>query len=82
MLIEDLRIEPIDRDRIEVRATCGGRPLYYRLPASRFSPQAVGDALVISVLAPAMLGGTSVRLPANIPVSSQLAANLEGIQRI
>ena len=82
MLIEDVRIEPIDRDRIEVRATCGGRPLYYRVPASRFSSQAVGDALVVSVLAPAMLAGTSVRLPANVPVSSVLASNLAGIQRI
>lgn len=82
MLVEDVRIEPFDRDRIEVRATCGGRPLYYRLPATRFCPQALGDALVVSVLAPAMLAGTPVRLPGNLPVSSVLAANLDGIQRI
>ncbi len=82
MLIEDVRIEPIDPDRVEVRATCGGRPLYYRLPASRLCSQAVGDALVVSVLAPAMLAGTPVRLPADFPVSSVLAANLDGIQRV
>ncbi len=82
MLIEDVRITPIDHDRVEVNATCGGRALYYRLPASRFCSQAVGDALVVSVLAPAMRAGTAVRLPDNVPVSSQLASNLEGIQRI
>jgi len=82
MRVEDVRIEPIDCDRVEVRATCGGRPLYYRLPASRLSRQAIGDALVVSVLVPAMLAGTSVRLPTNVPVSSVLAANLDGIQRI
>jgi len=82
MLVEDVRIELLDRDRIEVRATCGGRPLFYRLPASRYCPQSLGDALVVSVLAPAMLAGTAVRLPANLPVSSVLAANLDGIQRI
>lgn len=82
MLIEDVQIEPIDGDRIEIRATCGGRPLYYRLPASHLCPQSVGDALVVSVLAPAMRAGTPLRLPDSVPVSSQLAANLDGIQRI
>jgi hypothetical protein len=82
MLIEDVRITPIDHDRVEVNATCGGRALYYRLPASRLCSQAIGDALVVSVLAPAMRAGTAVRLPDNVPVSSQLASNLEGIQRI
>lgn len=82
MLIEDVRVAPIGPDQVEVGAMCGGHPLYYRLPSSRFRPQSVGDALVLSVLAPAMRAGSHVRLPENIPVSSQIAANLDGIQRI
>lgn len=82
MLVEDVRITPIDGDRVEVSATCGGSALYYRLPAHSLCRQSIGDALVLSVLATAMRAGTPVRLPDDIPVSSALAANLDGIQRI
>jgi hypothetical protein len=82
MLIEDIRITPLAGDRVEVSATFGGHSLHYRLPASRLSRQAIGDALVVSVLAPAMRAGSSVRLPDAFPVSSVLASHLNGIQRI
>lgn len=82
MLIEDVQIAVVDRDRVDLRALCGGRPLHYSLPASRFCRQSVGDALVLSVLAPAMRAGSTIRLPPDIPVSSQLATNLDAIQRI
>jgi hypothetical protein len=82
MLIEDIRITPVAGDRVEVSATFGGHSLHYRLPASRLSRQAIGDALVVSVLAPAMRSGSPVRLPENIAVSSVLASHLDGIQRV
>jgi len=82
MLIEDVRISPLAGDRVEVSAVCGGRPLYFRLPASRFSKQAVGDALVVSVLAPAMRAGSTIRIPEGLAVSSVLAAQLDGAQRV
>jgi hypothetical protein len=82
MLIEDLRIVPLDGNRVEVSATFGGHSLHYRLPASRLCHQAIGDALVVSVLAPAMRTGAAVRLPDAVPVSSALASHLDGIQRI
>jgi hypothetical protein len=82
MLIEDVRIKPIDRDRVEVSAMCAGHSLHYRIPAKGFLRQSVGDALVLSVLAPAMRAGSSLQLPDDVPVSSQLAANLDGIQRV
>ncbi len=82
MLIEDVRIKPIDRDRVEVGAMCDGHSLYYRIPAKSFLPRSVGDALVLSALVPAMRAGSSLQLPDDIPVSSQLAASLDGIQRV
>jgi hypothetical protein len=82
MLIEDLRIVPLDGNRVEVSATFGGHSLHYRLPAQRLCRQAIGDALVVSVLAPAMRTGGAVRLPDTTPVSSALASQLDGIQRI
>jgi hypothetical protein len=82
MLIEDVRIKPIDRDRVEVSAMCEGHSLHYRIPAKSFLPQSVGDALVVSVLAPAMRAGSILQLPDNVPVSSKLAASLDGIQRV
>ncbi|HKW80493.1 MAG TPA: hypothetical protein VJQ49_05750 [Casimicrobiaceae bacterium] len=82
MRIEQVQATPIDGDRIEVSAVCDGEPLYYRLPATRLLHQAIGDALVLSVLAPAMRAGTPLRLPDDVPVSSRLAAELDGIQRV
>ena len=82
MLIDDVQIEMNNGDRVDVRAMCGGHSLEFHLPASRFCQQSVGDALVLSVLAPAMRAGSTIRLPSDIPVSSQLARNLDAIQRI
>ncbi|MGH9550192.1 MAG: hypothetical protein ACRD3W_12495 [Terriglobales bacterium] len=82
MRIEDVRITAIDRGRVEVSATCEGRPLHYRLPAKDLSRQSIGDALVASALAPAMRAGSSLVLPDDVPVSSLLAAQLDGIQRV
>ncbi len=82
MLVEDVRIADIECDRAEVRATCGGQPLYFRMPASRLCRQSIGDALLLSTLVPAMRAGTTIRLPMEFPVSEQLAANLDAIQRI
>jgi 7-cyano-7-deazaguanine synthase in queuosine biosynthesis len=82
MLIEDIQIKQINGDRIELSAMCDGHSLHYRLPASRFCRQAVGDAVVLSTLAPAMRAGSTIRLPDGIAVSSRLAANLDGIQRV
>ena len=82
MRIEQVQVSPIDRDRIELCAVCDGQSLHYRLPAKRFRREAVGDALVLSTLATAMRSGTPLRLPDDIPVSSRLAAELDGIQRV
>ena len=82
MLVEDVRVVAIDPDRAEVGATCGGRPLYFRMPASRLCRQAIGDALLLATLVPAMRAGTAIRLPAEFPVSAQLAVNLDAIQRV
>lgn len=82
MHIENVRITPIDRDRIEISAIYEGHSLHYRIPAKRFFRPAVGDALVLSVLAPAMRTGTILRLPQDVPVSSRLASQLDGIQRV
>lgn len=82
MRIEDVRAAPIDGDRIEVSALCDGHSLHYRVPASRFRREAIGDALVLSVLAPAMRSSAAIHLPDGIAVSAQLASNLDGIQRV
>lgn len=82
MRIEDVRITPIDRDRVEVSAMCDGHSLHYRIPAKPFLRQSVGDALVLSALVPAMRAGSSLQLPDDIPVSSHLAANVDGMQRV
>jgi len=82
MRIEDVRVTSIAADRVEVSAMCGGRSLYYRLPASHLSRQAIGDALVVSVLAPAMRAGSPIRLPDGIAISSTLAAQLDVAQRV
>ena len=81
-VIENVQIKRIDSGRVEVSAAYGGRSLHYRLPASRFHPQALGDAIVLSVLAPAMRTGAAIRLPKEFPLSSRLASSLDGIQRI
>ena len=59
-----------------------GQVVRYRVPASRLCGQAIGDALLASVLAPAMRAGSSIRLPDGVAVSSALAAQLDGIQRV
>ena len=82
MLVDDIRIVPLDGDRVEVSATCDGRSLYYRLPVSCLSRQAIGDALFASVLVPAMRASSSVCFLDGIAVSSVLASQAEGIQRI
>ncbi|MGH8850565.1 MAG: hypothetical protein ACREYD_06195, partial [Casimicrobiaceae bacterium] len=82
MYIDDVRISSIPDDRVEVTAMCDGRSLHYRIPASHFRPQAVGDALLISTLAPAMRAMSPLHLPSNVPVSSRLVEQLDGIQRI
>lgn len=82
MLIEDVRITAIQRGRVEISAICDGHSLHYRLPASNFCRQAVGDALVLSILVPAMRAGSSLQLPDDFPVSSHLAASLDGMQHV
>jgi hypothetical protein len=82
MRIEDVRVTSIAPDRVEVSAICGGHSLYYRLPASRLARHAIGDALVVSVLAPAMRAGSPIRVPDDIAVSSTLAAQLDVAQRV
>jgi hypothetical protein len=82
MLIEEVRVTPLIGDRVEVSASFGGRPLQYRLPATSLSRQAIGDALLASVLAPAMRTGCAIHMPDELPVSSALASQVDGIQRV
>jgi predicted PP-loop superfamily ATPase len=81
MEITNVRVM-IEQERAEVSADCGGWPLYFRLPAARLEQPAIGDALLLSALVPAMLSGGAIRLPAEFPVSSVLAGHLDAIQRI
>ena len=80
--IEEIRVTPLDSNRVEVGALFGGHAVRYCVPASHLSRQAIGDALLASVLAPAMRMGTSIHLPDEVPVSSALASELDGIQRV
>jgi hypothetical protein len=82
MLIENVRVTVVAGDRLELSAICGGRPLYYRVPQSRFRRSAVGDVLVLATLVPAMRSRSTIRLPPDLSVSSHLASNLPKIQRI
>ena len=82
MIVEDVRIASIAGNRVELRATCGGKPLYYRVPESRFRRDAVGDVLVLSTLVPAMRAQSPIQLPPQFSVSSQLASNLPKMQRV
>ena len=81
MEFQSVETEAIDDDRIEVRARVGAARLELRLPSRRFSPRALGDALVLSALVPAMREGSALRLPDDLPVSSCLVAALPAIQR-
>jgi hypothetical protein len=67
---------------VAVRASAGDARLEVRLPSSRFNRRALGDALVLSALVPAMREGGTLRLPPDVPVSSRLVAALPAIQRI
>jgi hypothetical protein len=80
--VEGIRVIPLDRNRTEVSALFGGRSVRYCVPALHLSRQAIGDALLASVLPPAMRLGTSIHLPEEMSVSSLLAAELDGIQRV
>jgi len=80
--VEEIRLTPLDGNRVEVGALFGGHAVRYCVPASHLSRQAIGDALLASVLAPAMRTGTSIHLPDEVPVSSILASELDGIQRV
>jgi hypothetical protein len=67
---------------VEVRASAGDARLELRLPSRRFDRRALGDALVVSALVPAMRAGGTLRLPRDVPVSTHLIAALPTIQRI
>jgi hypothetical protein len=82
MIVEDVRIASIAGDRVELRAICGGKPLFYRVPESRFRCDAVGDVLVLSTLVPAMRARSTIQLPPQFSVSSRLASNLPKMQRV
>jgi hypothetical protein len=82
MVIEDVQVTPIQGSRVDVSALCDGHRLYYRLPASRLSRRAIGDALLVSALAPAMRAGSAIRLPDDLAISSPLASQLDGAQRV
>lgn len=82
MNVDAVEAAAIGDDRIEIRACAGDALLQVRLPSSRFSRRALGDALLLSTLVPAMRAGRTLRLPQDVPVSSQLAAALPAIQRV
>ncbi len=82
MQISDVRITEIDSERVEVSARCMEHVLYFRLPQSRFRREAIGDALVLAVLAPAMRAGSAIRGSDEFPVSAQLFSQLDVIQDI
>ena len=82
MDIGDIEALDIGAGRVEVRATVAGVPLEIRLPADRFDARALGDALVVSTLVPAMRAGSTLRLPTSVPVSTTLVQHLPAIQRI
>ncbi|MCL4762416.1 MAG: hypothetical protein KJ018_11695 [Burkholderiales bacterium] len=82
MDIHDVDVATLADGIAEVRATAGARTLRIRLPAARLAHRAIGDALLLTVLVPAMREGTTVRLPRDVPVSSTLADALPGIQRV
>lgn len=82
MDIGQVCIRECDGDRVEVAAEAGGRPLFVRMPRARLARDAVGDALALFVLIPAMRAGTPLRVPPAYPVSSRLAEALPGIQRV
>jgi hypothetical protein len=82
MLIEDVRVTALAGEQVEVSAACDNHRLYYRLPAARLSRSAIGDALLVSVLTPAMRAGLSIRLPGELAVSSKLVSQLDGAQRV
>jgi hypothetical protein len=67
---------------VEVRASAGDARLEVRLPSRHFNRRALGDALVLSALVPAMRAGGTLRLPRDVPVSTRLIAALPAIQRI
>ena len=82
MDVGDVAITTLADGRVEVGASAGGLPLYFRLPAEAFNPRALGDALLLATLVPAMRSGGTLRLPPGVPVSSVLLAAVPGIQRI
>lgn len=82
MLVENVSIERIENSRLEVKAVCGGEDLYFRFPGARFRQEGVGDAILLSTLLPAMVGGSDVKIPHEFPVSSRLAKNLDWIQEV
>lgn len=73
---------PLVSDRVELSTSFAGSVVRYQLPARRLSRQAIGDALLASVLVPAMRMGSSIRLPDELAVSTVLAKEIEGIQRV
>ena len=81
MLVSDIQIAESSEGSTEVSAKWNGQSVYYQVPSVSFCKQALGDALVISILAPAMLAGEPIRLPDDVPVSSTLIPNLDKIQR-
>lgn len=82
MEVHAVEAAAIGEDLIEVRARAAGALLQVRLPSARFNRRALGDALVLSTLVPAMRAGSTLRLPHDVPVSSRLVAALPAIQRI
>lgn len=82
MDVDAVEVAAIGEDLIEVRAHAGGAVLQVRLPSARFHRRALGDALVLSTLVPAMRAGSTLRLPHDVPVSARLAAALPAIQRV
>ena len=81
MRIEQVQIAPIGDESLEFSATYNGQRLFYRIPAKHFHEQAMGDALLLSTLGPAMIAGLPLQVPDEYAVSSQLVANLDAIQR-
>lgn len=82
MKVENVRVESLKDGRIELRAAWGDQEFYYRLPSDSFNHEAIGDALLLSTLAPAMRRGAPLIIPKDYPVSSYLLGHLDRLQRI
>jgi hypothetical protein len=80
--VKDINIVEIVPGVVELSAGFLGQTVYFRLPEEHFFREAVGDALLLAVLAPAMRTGSAIRIPAQYPVSRVLIEHLDGIQDI